>query len=194
MEKTENIAIEETINKETKPVSLMVSKADKLALVKTDEDVVKATEFLVQVKNKIDSLEEERQSYTKPLNESLRRLNSRFKELTEPLKTAERVVKEAILSYRIKREETRLKEQARLQKKNGNTNISLMDVLPDIIESKSGETRTTKRWTFEIIDEKKIPREYLEVNVTKVNEAISAGVRKIAGLNILQKESLSVYR
>ncbi len=194
MKKTENIAIEDTINKETKPVSLMVSKSEKLVLVKTDEDVVKATEFLVQVKTKIDSLEEERQSYTKPINESLRRLNARFKELTEPLRTAEKAVKEAILSYRAKREDERLEEQARLQKKNGNSAIALMDVLPDIIESKSGESRTSKRWVFEIEDEKKIPREYLKVDDEKVTDAISKGERKIAGLRIFQKETLSIYR
>jgi hypothetical protein len=194
MKKTENIAIEDTINKETKPVSLMVSKADKLVLVKTDDDVVKATEFLVQVKSKIDSLEEERQSYTKPINESLRRLNARFKELTEPLKKAEKAVKEAILSYRAIREEERLKEQARLQKKNGNKDIALTDALPDIVESKSGESRTSKRWVFEIVDEKKIPREYLKVDEVKVTDAISKGERKIAGLKIFQKETLSIYK
>jgi len=186
--------IEDTIKKETKPVSLMVSKSEKLALVKTDEDVIKATEFLVQVKNKIDSLEEERQSYTKPINESLRRLNARFKELTEPLRSAEKTVKEAVLEYRAKREAVRLVEEEKLRKENKNPNLALTDVLPDIIESKSGESRTSKKWVFEIVDEKKVPREYLTVDKSKVDEAISNGVRKIIGLNIFQKENLSIYR
>jgi len=194
MKKTQDNVIDEKINKETKTVSTMVSKSSKLTLVKTDEDVTKATEFLVQVKNKIDEYEEERQGYTKPLNETLRKLNARFKELTEPLKTAARTVNDAILSYREEKEAKRLIEQAKFQKKNGNTDIELSSTLPDIVESKSGESRVSKHWTFEVVDEKKVPREYLTVNDAKVDEAIKNGVREIAGLKIFQKERLSIYR
>jgi len=194
MKKTQDNVIDEKINKETKTVSTMVSKSSKLTLVKTDEDVTKATEFLVQVKNKIDEYEEERQGYTKPLNETLRKLNARFKELTEPLKTAARTVNDAILSYREEKEAKRLIEQAKFQKKNGNTDIELSSTLPDIVESKSGESRVSKHWTFEVVDEKKVPHEYLTVNDAKVDEAIKNGVREIAGLKIFQKERLSIYR
>lgn len=189
---TENL--DKKITAEKSVVVKIAKKSEKLVLVKSDEDVVKATEFLVQVKTKIDSLEEERQSYTKPINESLRRLNARFKELTEPLKNAEKIVKEAILSYRAERETKRLEDETKLQKKNGNSNIILQDALPNIIESKSGESRTSVKWVFEVEDEKKVPREYLVVDDTKVNEAIRSGTRKIPGLKIFQKESLSIYR
>jgi len=186
--------VESKIKKEEKPVSLMVSKSEKLVVIKTDQDVVKATEFLVQVKDKLDALETERQGYTKPLNESLRKLNARFKELTEPLRNAEKAVKEAIIDYRALKEKLRLEEEEKLRKQHKNPNLAITEVLPDIVESKSGETRTTKRWTFEVVDLKKVPRDYLTVDKTKVDEAISNGVRNIAGLNIFQKENISVFR
>lgn len=192
MKKTET-NIDDTIKRKTKPVSLMVSRSEKLLSIKSDKDMIVATEFLVQVKTEIDLLEEERQSYTKPINESLKKLNSRFKELTEPLKNAEKTVKEAILSYRAEREKQRMIEQAKLQKKNGNSNLALVDSLPNIIESKSGETKISKRWTFEIVDEKKVPKEYLTVDTDKVKDAINQGVREIAGIKIYQKESLSIF-
>lgn len=185
--------IEDTIKKESRPVALMTTKADGLALIKTDKDVVKATEFLVQVKRKIKSLETERQEYTKPINESLKKLNTRFKELTEPLKNAERVVKDAIVLYRQETEQKRLEKETQLRKDNGNENIELTNTLPEIVESKSGETRTTHRWTFEVTNKKKIPLDYMIIDEVKINDAIRNKVRKIPGLKIYQKEGISIH-
>lgn len=186
--------LDKKIETEVKEVSLITSKSNKLVVIKSDADIVKAVEFLVLVKDKINTLEDERQFYTKPINESLKRLNARFKELTEPLKNAERAVKDAINNYKQAREEQRLKDQDKLQKKNGNANIVLIDSIPDIVESKSGEIRTTRRWVYEIVDVNKIPKEYLTLDTDKVNEAISEGIRSIPGLKIYQKEDISVYK
>ena len=190
-----NKDIEEKIKKEGRSVALIINKAEKLALIKTDEDVTRATEVLVKVKRQIKDYEGERQEYTKPINESLRKLNARFKELTEPLKNAEIILKDAIVAYRAIKEKERAKQEEDLQKKGGNTDITVNSSLPDIVESKSGESRVTKKWTFEVIDEKRIPRSYLILDEKKVNAAIQKEkVRKIAGLKIYQKESISVYQ
>lgn len=50
----------------------------------------------------------------------------------------------------------------------------------------------TKTWTFEITDLSQIPREYLQVDEVKVRKAITAGTRAIAGVNIFQKDSISL--
>ncbi len=185
--------IEEKIKKESKIVALIVNKAEKLTLIKTDEDVTKATEVLVKIKDQIKAYEDERQEYTKPINETLRKLNARFKELTEPLRNGERILKDAIVEYRAIKEEKRAEQEAKLQKKNGNTDIVVESSLPDIVESKSGETRITRRWVFEVIDENKIPRGWLTIDERKINDAIKEGVRDIPGLKIFQKEDISVY-
>ena len=185
--------IEEKIKKESKSVALIIDKAEKFALIKTNEDVVKATEILVKVKSQIKAYEEERQEYTKPINESLRKLNARFKELTEPLKNAETVLKDAIISYRAIKEKERIEQETELREKNGNADIVINSSLPDIVESRSGESRVTKRWTFDITDEEKIPRRYLKIDEIKINDSIKDGIRKIPGLNIFQKEGISIY-
>ena len=56
----------------------------------------------------------------------------------------------------------------------------------------STNTVTTKRWTFEVVDESKIPRKYLTVNTVAINQAVRNGVREIDGLNIFQTEGLRV--
>lgn len=50
----------------------------------------------------------------------------------------------------------------------------------------------TKTWTHEITDESLIPREYLVVDPAKITKAIREGLRTIPGVNIFQKEGLTV--
>ncbi|MCP6727372.1 MAG: hypothetical protein KJI69_05185 [Patescibacteria group bacterium] len=185
--------LDEKIKKENRSIVQIASRADKVALIKSDGDLTKAVEFLVQVKKKLKEYEEERLTYTKPINESLSKLNAKFKEITVPLKDAERGVKDGILAYKREREEIRLIEEKKLQKKNGNKNIVLTDAIPDIVESKSGEIRARKTWTFEVLEEKTVPRAYMMVDDKKVKEAIRNGERNIKGLKIFQEEDLSTY-
>jgi hypothetical protein len=49
-----------------------------------------------------------------------------------------------------------------------------------------------KPWTYRVVDVALVPREYLMVDHGKVREAIRAGAREIAGLEIFQEEGLAV--
>lgn len=48
------------------------------------------------------------------------------------------------------------------------------------------------RWTYEVVDLAKVPREYLALNPTKVNAAIKAGLRECPGLRIFQEQTTVV--
>ena len=50
----------------------------------------------------------------------------------------------------------------------------------------------TKTWTYETLDLSQVPREYLQLDEVKIRQAIAAGTRSIAGLNIYQKDSISL--
>ena len=185
--------LDDKIKKENKSIVQIASSATKIAVIKTDKDLTSAIDFLVRVKKRLKETEEERLSYTKPINESLGKLNARFKELSGPLKEAERSVKDGILVYRKIKEDQRSKDEADLIKKNGNADITLADRVPDIMESKTGEIRTRKTWTFKVVDMKKVTRDWLVVDERKVKEAIKSGERNIKGLEIYQEEDLSTY-
>jgi hypothetical protein len=49
-----------------------------------------------------------------------------------------------------------------------------------------------KPWTYRVVDESQVPREYLAIDSAKVREAIRGGVREISGLEIYQEEGLAV--
>jgi len=51
---------------------------------------------------------------------------------------------------------------------------------------------TTKRWTFEVQDATKVPREYMIVHEPSIRQAINAGIREIPGVRIYQDESITL--
>ena len=60
------------------------------------------------------------------------------------------------------------------------------------VKTEQGTAYTRKSWTFDEneIDLNLIPREYLKLDEVKVNGAIKAGMREIAGLKIFEKETI----
>ena len=67
---------------------------------------------------------------------------------------------------------------------------------PIIVQKKSiatsaGTLKTRKTWKAIVVDENIIPREYLSVDMVKLNSAVRSGVRVIAGVSIEQVETLN---
>lgn len=60
------------------------------------------------------------------------------------------------------------------------------------VQTAKGSATRKKRWVAEVTNELIVPREYLVVDQVKLNAAVKAGVREIAGVNIHQKSELSV--
>ncbi|KKM62865.1 hypothetical protein LCGC14_1517400, partial [marine sediment metagenome] len=68
-------------------------------VIGSDADIQKATEFLGIIKRHKDSMELERTSYTKPMNDYLRVFNATFKQLAGPNLDADAIVRQKILAY-----------------------------------------------------------------------------------------------
>lgn len=62
---------------------------------------------------------------------------------------------------------------------------------PRGIKTDTATTGLVERWTFRVVDESKVPREFLVVSDQKVRQAIATGVRGIEGLEIYSEETLS---
>lgn len=53
-------------------------------------------------------------------------------------------------------------------------------------------TGVRKTWTFRVTDASKVPAEFLVVDEKKIREAVRAGAREIAGVEIYQEASIAV--
>jgi len=173
-------------------VTAVVSAAKrfKLTTVKNEE---RALEILRQLKNQLKLVEGKRTSITKPLNQSLRATNTLFKEIAAPLKQADAILRAKVMEFREEQERKALAEQTRRENiqqshvKRGHEAHELEKVQVDV-----GSSVVQKRWTFNVVDLKKVPVEFLLPNSVAINAAIREGRRKIAGLEIFQSSSLSV--
>lgn len=65
-------------------------------------------------------------------------------------------------------------------------------VVPTRLVGDSGTSYITKRWTFEIVNEDMVPREFCSSDSKKLRAAVAGGARQIAGVNIYEDEDMRV--
>ncbi len=183
------------IEKENKPI---INKAVALK-IKVSSDENRANEVFKQIAFRIKTIEAIRTKITQPLNTSLKEINTLFKSLSSPLKEAKKILNDSIIEFHEKREEQARKREEKLrleaEEAEEDGDEELVEKLEDKIElvaPRVGESSTVKRWTFEVEDIHKIPREYLLVDQVEINRAIRNGARDIKGIRIFQKESVRV--
>jgi len=202
---------EKKLNQIKKDARAMIRKVENVS-VNSDKEMVQATELLSQVKIRMRRIEEIRIGYTKPLNESLRKINADFKSALVPYAEMEEKIKVAIIQYRFELEKKRQAMEAKLQeqarqlaiaeaKKNKKSAKKALEnvIMPtiekqeNIIESKSGKVKTRKVKKFRIVDEKKVPKKYWIIDEGAIRQDVMAGVKTIKGVEIYEEELLSVY-
>lgn len=172
--------------------SVVVSKAGRLVVASVAQEN-KAYDVLRQIKVQLKMIEAKRTAITKPLNQSLKEANAMFKTLAAPLKEAEKLIGDKVLEFKLVQEEKAAREQAKKEKiqashrARGHKTHELVPVVAD-----TGSSVTQKRWVYDLVDIKKVPAKYLELQLGVVRKAIDAGERRITGLKIYQKASLSV--
>jgi hypothetical protein len=185
----------ELIENSIKPI---IKQAD-ILVVETEDDVDTASQFLRKIKDAEIILEDKRKEFTAPLNTSLKAINSTFKEMKEPLILARDSIQVKILSWRKEEQRKKDEEAKRLaeivskEKEEGNLEeIEPVKLEPEKIKTNIGNTQVRKYWNFKVFNVEDIPREYLQLNETKVRTAIRNGVREIPGLEIFQEEKISI--
>ena len=187
------------------------------AEIKTDDDMNVAIDILATIKEKRKAVEKQRVEMTGPINKSLKIINGKFKEVLEPLDKAEAALKPKILAHQHiaeqKKREEALIERAKVQKEirdkaaeaqemgDEETATELMTQASSVYikpkEAARGgftgaKTVINRRWVYEVTDINALCKAgYVLENTVEINKQIKSGERKIPGLRIYQKETLS---
>ena len=162
-----------------------------------------ANEILTKINYGLKQIEGKRTSFTAPLNQSLKEINATFKKMVEPIKYAKESLTSRLMSWRrqeqarideerakaVREEERRRKIQEAHAAKGHVVKEDITPVTKPIPFSVNDTTTVQLRWTYEIEDDAKIPRDYLTVNGPAITQAVRAGVRVIPGVKIYQKET-----
>lgn len=160
-------------------------------VITNEQEYLQAGDVLKLCKKKVKELDEERKTYTAPLDESKKLIMAKFKETTEPLEKYIDKLSKVMAEYFVIEEKKRQEEQKRLEAEAiNNAKPEDCDVIVPVVESlktSKGSISTTsmvKSYEFEIVNELEIPREYLMVDESKIKKAINAGVKEMKGILI----------
>ncbi len=172
--------------------------------VKTKEDIEFGSAIGTVINTQIKGIEAKRLEITGPLNESLNATNALFKLLKKPFEQSKKLLNEKVTAWHVaeetrireknekrEREETRRRKIQESHKERGHKVSDEVPVIDSIAEkeNKIGSGHITKTWTFEVLDESKVPALYKKIDEVTVRNAIREGERNISGLRIYQKAS-----
>ena len=169
--------------------------------ITSKEEYTGAADTLKQIQNKIKKLEEKRLEYTRPLDESKKKITADFKSVIEPLEQFVNEVKKKMLVWakaeqaRLDQEQKKIEAEALEKAKVEHKSEVQVPIVNNTVKTQRGESTTTsikKVWKWKIVDQNKVPRDYLCVDSPAIVQAIRSGVRFIEGLEIYQEEDLSI--
>lgn len=163
-------------------------------LIETDGQYTMAVECLREVKDKMNTLEEQRKQATKPLMEAKRAVDTWFKPAGESLRKAERSIKRAIAKFHDvrKAESKKVLEEVSQAVKAGNQEIATarLKALP----ANTDKVSTRESWKFEVSNVSLLPREYLTPDLKKIGAVVRTlkGDSDIPGVNIRVEKQVVV--
>ncbi len=169
--------------------------------INTDADMEAAADVLSRIKKVGKLIKERKEQITRPLMESLNSARDLFKPLEQNHEDAERVIKNKMLAYqREVAEKNRIEQEklaARVEKgtMKQETAIAKVENQQEVkkqAEGKVGKVTTRKVTKYRVVDESKLPREFLMPNMAKINEALKAG-QEVSGAESYQEDVISAW-
>lgn len=158
-----------------------------------DEQFVQS--LLADVKGKNNRLEDMKQRAVKPMNQSIKEIRSWFAPAQSALRELETELKSKILGYRRLLEKERREALERMAK--AETVEEAKEAKTAIEKTKTPDTSgiiVNKVWTYEVVDIAQVAQfdpSLVQLNKGAIRKQINGGARKIPGLRIFQKDSVS---
>jgi len=169
-------------------------------VVSSQQEYISAGDLLKLVKMKIKNIDEQRKSWTRPIDEAKSKIMKDVKTIIDPLEKFKKHIESKMVEWWEVEKIRKDAEQKEIDKKalaeieeKGEGEVDV-EVVNDLKTQRGNVATSTvvKRWTYKIIDEDKIPRKYLSADDKKINQAINKGrERKIEGLEIYQKARIN---
>jgi flagellar hook-associated protein FlgK len=176
-------------------VAPIIKEAGSLEIT-NGEDLKRAVEVLSSLNLLNDKVEEDRLKITKPLNDAVREVNSRYKGIKDLLTGSIASVRLKMGSYATKVAEDRAKAEEKLSKRveagtmKMETAVSKLESLETVdktVNSEAGKVTFIEKENFEVVDFKLLPDDYKVVNEKAIRESMKAGV-KVEGVRYFTEQ------
>lgn len=186
--------------------ALNVFESAKQVIIKDQESYDFQGNRLREIKTQWSKIEEKRKELIKPSQLAVKQLNDFFGVPLNNLKSAENLIKQALIRYSDEKEKERLREERRLrdqaekeaaklekkaekQEANGNiekakeTRLDAKSIPVPVVASKIEKVKGVsfkEIWKFEIIDVDKLPRKYLLPDLKTLGEIARSTKGKVS--------------
>lgn len=186
----------EIVNNESRKLADQIYKMK----ITSEASMNEATEVLISVKKMLKEIEKRRKSITQPLNLAIKNVNAMFKDPSERLTDAEKMIKEAMIKYqeRIERRAAKKADKIEAQVDSGDLTMQeAMGKLSNVKEAKngasveSGSTNVRTITKIRITNPAELPPKYflrprviealrleVEEDVRKKGEPVPTGAEK----------------
>lgn len=197
----------------------VVRQANAMTVESAEAETV-AYEAVGVAKKMLREAEVRRKAITQPLDNAKKETMRLFKDLTAPLEEAVGVMTGKITAYRDEQERIaaeaerkRLADLAELEAKRieaeekaesrktakGQANaLAIADAIDDQMTELEqveyvpdvGSATVASVWTYQIVDDEAVPREFCSPDRGKLRQAVRDGIRQIAGVRVYQERSV----
>lgn len=167
-------------------------------VIGTSDEYQQAAAGLVELKTRWKVVEDKRTSLVKPLNDVVKSINAMFKPVLDQWDRTMEVVKRAMQEYQVREAETQRKalEDAAKLAQQGETgqHFHALVAQGSAMPTKAQGISTRVMWRWKVVDGAAIPREYLCVDVAKVDAAVKEGKEntKIPGIEVYREDVMAV--
>lgn len=175
-----------TLSKQATPY---MTKAANLQ-IRTQDDYQSLAATLAKIKDIRKIAVEEKEKFTKPLNELLRTTNAHFKPFLDKIDALETSKKAEMLKYLDAQEQKQLKVQERFDSGEIKKVSTLLGKQAEL-HTTSEDASVRRLKVVEITDENKIPREYTIPNLAAIKNALLQGV-VVPGARIVEQKSIAI--
>lgn len=150
------------------------------------QSMEEATVVLSLINKKLDEITEDKEKLTKPLNAALKEIRERYKPWETQLTAQKDIIRQAMGTYQLEATK-RAEEEAQLiadRISPGKGNLSMETALerlasidtPDAkTETEHGSVSFRKDKVLKVIDQSLIPREYFDLNESRLTKALKQG-------------------
>jgi len=138
-----------------------------------------------------NQIEKRRKELCEPSRKEISRINDQARIYTDALDTVIEIATAKSVSYEKSQEEARKAEESRLLKAAAILDIPLEEVyVPKAVAPKEGEAALATKtvYQYQVLDLKKVPLRYLQINDEAVKADIKLGYREIEGLEIYSEK------
>ena len=170
----------EIIIKEISPLLLKVKQLE----ITDNTSLTKATGYLSDLNSKLDSIIEDKEKITKPINASLKEIREKYRPIETKLKELIDLIRAKMSEYATALDAKRKAEEVKIEAKLESGKLNVMQALnkldaiptvPDNTVTDSGSVKFRPKNVLNITDSALIPRLYLVPNTVMLLDDLEQG-------------------